>query len=175
LASCAETRHTGTAETIAANKNRFIMDQTRVPHPRRKPISTTDSGMCRFIWNVTARTFTDRRAVLEGSASLTPAIPPRPAASAAEESVRPTIPSCDANNRAVVGPRRGAQGHPSTYKLQYESSMCRYCGEHWTRSDLLSRLGVVVPQTASRRKPHCRNLGMPSSRGHGCFIPESGH
>ena len=71
LASCAETRHTGTAETIAANKNRFIMHQTRAPHPRQKSISTTDSGMCRFFpstWNVAARALTDRRAVLKGIA-----------------------------------------------------------------------------------------------------------
>ena len=70
LASCAETGHSGTAETIAANKNRFIMHQTRAPHARQKSISTTDSGMCRFfpsIWNVTAR-LTDRRAVLKGIA-----------------------------------------------------------------------------------------------------------
>ena len=72
LASCAETRHTGTAETIAANKNRFIMHQNPgASHPRQKSISTTDSGMCRFfpsIWNVTARALTDRRAVLKGIA-----------------------------------------------------------------------------------------------------------
>jgi hypothetical protein len=114
LASCAETKHTGTAETIAANKNRFIMHQTRAPltHAKSQSQPLTRGWDSFPAIGTKRRALTDRRAVLKGIAFAKSAIPLRPAASAAEESVRPTIPSCDANNRAVVGPRRAPKVTP---------------------------------------------------------------
>ena len=46
LASCAETRHTETAETITANKNCFIMQLTRAPLTHAKSQSQSLNPGC---------------------------------------------------------------------------------------------------------------------------------
>jgi hypothetical protein len=70
LASCAETKHTGTAETIAANKNRFIMHQTRAPltHAKSQSQPLTRGWDSFPAIGTKRRALTDRRAVLKGIA-----------------------------------------------------------------------------------------------------------
>ena len=102
------------------------------------------------IWNVTAHALTDRRAVLKGIAFVKSSNPlqdrPRPPP---KRSVRPTIPSCDANNRVVVGPRRAPVRHPSTYGFS-SSPQCAGIAARIGEDLTFSCLGVVP-----RTEPHC--------------------
>jgi hypothetical protein len=128
-------------------------------HPRQKSISTTDSGMCRFfpsIWNVTARALTDRRAVLKGIAFAKSSNPSKTGRVRRRRECTSDIPSCDANNRAVVGPRRAPTATPPPTSFS-SSPQCAGIAASIGQDLIFSRLGIV-PRTDSRRKPHCGAL-----------------
>jgi hypothetical protein len=107
LASCAETMHTGTVETIAANKNRFIMHQTGAPLTHAKSQSqppTRGWDSCPAI-GTKRRALTDRRAVLKGIAFAK-------SSKSLQDRVRRRRECTSDYPRAVVGPRRAPKVTP---------------------------------------------------------------
>ena len=153
LASCAETRHTGTAETIAANKESFYhAPDPGASHPRQRSISTTDSGCAdsfrKHLERDGAGSLTDRRAVLKGIAFVKSSNPSKTGRARRRR-------ECTSDNPGCTYARPGQYPRPIHLpRLSSDPQCAGIAASIRTKSDLLAPRRSSR-QTHSRPQTHC--------------------